>query len=168
MAKHFLQNIRDWFPPGLLRFILNIWPPFFFLGIRVAYIAPDFKEVKVKLKLHWYNKNYVGVHFGGSLYSITDAFYMLILIKNLGENYIVWDKAAQIDFKKPGLGTVYAHFIMSQEEIDFIRQQADTNDRYIFDKPVDVVNENNEVICSAIRTLYVKRKPQNDNPTSQS
>ena len=77
-----------------LRRWINLWPPFLGAGIRVKRIAPDMKAVDVEMKLRWWNANYVGTHFGGSLFAMTDAFYMLMLMANLGGDYIVWDKAA--------------------------------------------------------------------------
>ena len=84
----------------MLRFI-NIWPPFVGAGIRVTRRTPDMKAVDVEMKLHFFNRNYVGTHYGGSLYSMTDPFYMLMLMHNLGADYIVWDKAEASAFASP-------------------------------------------------------------------
>ena len=85
-----------------LRRAVNLWPPFLGAGIRVTHVAPDMKAIDVEMKLRWWNANYVGTHFGGSLFAMTDAFYMLMLMANLGRGYIVWDKAATIRYRKPG------------------------------------------------------------------
>jgi hypothetical protein len=84
--------------------LLNVWPPFLGAGIRVNRFQPDWKGIEVEMKLRRWNSNYVGTHYGGSLYSMADPFYMLMLIENLGSDYIVWDKSATIRFKKPGKG----------------------------------------------------------------
>ena len=89
----------------LLR-LLRIYPPFLGAGIRIKRMSEDLREIDVEMKLHWWNANYVGTHYGGSLYSMADPFYMLMLLENLGSGYIVWDKAASIRFRKPGKGTV--------------------------------------------------------------
>lgn len=91
-----------------IRMLMNIWAPFLGAGIRVKRLAPDWKEIDVEMKLHWWNANYVGTHYRGSLYFMTDPFFMLMLIENLGKDYVVWDKSASIRFKKPGRGTVSA------------------------------------------------------------
>ena len=93
-----------------LRRAVNFWPPFLGAGIRVERVASDMKSVDVEMKLRWWNANYVGTHFGGSLFAMTDAFYMLMLMANLGRDYIVWDKAASIRYRRPGKGTVHAEF----------------------------------------------------------
>jgi acyl-coenzyme A thioesterase PaaI-like protein len=158
MALHFLQRTRDILPFGLLKAVINLWPPLLGAGISIKDIAPDYSFIDVTLKLRWYNKNYVGTHFGGSIFAMTDPFYMLMLIKNLGENYVVWDKAARIDFKKPGLGTLQAHFVMTPEIIQQVKDNTSANQKYIFDLPIDVMNEQNEVVASVVRTLYVRTK----------
>ena len=99
-----------------LRRWINLWPPFLGAGVRIKYIAPDMKAVDVEMKLRWWNANYVGTHFGGSLFAMTDAFYMLMLMANLGRDYIVWDKAASIRYRKPGKGTVRAEFRLTDSE----------------------------------------------------
>jgi hypothetical protein len=85
-----------------LRRWVNFWPPFLGAGVRVKHIAGDMRAVDVEMRLRWWNANYVGTHFGGSLFAMTDAFYMLMLMANLGREYIVWDKAATIRYKKRG------------------------------------------------------------------
>lgn len=161
MAAEYSRSWPDKIPVWLLRSMFNLYPPFLGAGIRVNNISKDFRFMEVKMKLTWCNKNYVGTQFGGSIYSMTDPFYMFILIKNLGSDYIVWDKAAKIEFKKPGKSTLYARFSMSEAEIQAIKQQADTNDKYIFDKPVDVVDVDGVVIATVLKTIYVRRKDKN-------
>jgi acyl-coenzyme A thioesterase PaaI-like protein len=158
MGSHFLQRARDNMPLGLLKMIINLWPPLLGAGISIKDMATDYSFVDVTLKLRWYNKNYVGTHFGGSIFAMTDPFYMLMLIKNLGDGYIVWDKAARIDFKKPGRGTLQAHFEMTPEIIKQVKDNTSNNQKYIFDLPIDVVNEQKEVVATVIRTLYVRTK----------
>ena len=108
---------------------INIWPPILGAGIRVKW-SPDNKAVDVEMKLRFWNRNYVGTHYGGSLYSMTDPFYMLMLMKNLGSDYIVWDKAASIRFRKPGKGRVRAEFRLTDEQLEDIRSKLKTEAKY--------------------------------------
>ncbi|MFI4954500.1 MAG: DUF4442 domain-containing protein [Gammaproteobacteria bacterium] len=158
MSANYLRRLSKWLPSSLQRMLISLWPPFWAMGIKLEKCSPDFRQLETSMKLHWYNVNYVGVHFGGGIYVMADPFYMLMLIKNLGNEYIVWDKGASIDFKKPGLGTLRATFIFSEEEIEYIRQQANEHNNYTFDKSVDVVNEQNIVVATIVKTLYVRRK----------
>src|SRR5215468_3926802 len=93
-----------------MRRIFNWWPPFRGAGIRVREIAPDFRSATVELRMRLLNRNYVGTHFGGSLFSMTDPFFMILMMRNLGPEYIVWDKSACVRFLKPARGTVTASF----------------------------------------------------------
>ncbi len=103
---------------------INWWPPFLGMGIKVRRISEDFREVDVEMVQRFWNTNYVGVHFGGSLFAMTDPFYMLMLIENLGPQYIVWDKAASIRFRKPAKGTVRAEFRLTKSRSTrFARQR---------------------------------------------
>jgi hypothetical protein len=106
-----------------LRRWVNLWPPFRGAGIRIKRVAPDMKAIDVEMKLRFWNANYVGTHFGRSLFAMTDAFYMLMLMASLGRDYIVWDKAATIRYKKPGRGTVRAEFRLSDSQIEDIRDK---------------------------------------------
>jgi hypothetical protein len=167
MALHLLRRFRDKMPEGFLRTIINLWPPLLGAGIKIKSFTPDYRSIDVILKLHWYNKNYVGTHFGGSIFAMTDPFYMLMLIKNLGDDYIVWDKAAQIDFKKPGRSTLIAHFVMTEDILQKVRDNTSQNQKYVFDLPIDVFDADDVVVATVIRTLYVRRKEAFAKPLAQ-
>ena len=93
-----------------LRRWMNIWPPLLFSGIRIKHIAPDFREAVIELRDRKLNMNYVGVHFGGAIFAMSDPFHMLMAMNILGRDYVVWDKSASIDYIKPGKGTLTARF----------------------------------------------------------
>lgn len=105
----------------LLRWRFNFFPALRGTGARITYIADDFREVRVEVPLNWRTRNYVGTIYGGSMYGAVDPFYMVMLIRNLGPDYVVWDKAATIRFKKPGRGTLFARFLLTEEELDAIK-----------------------------------------------
>ena len=105
---------------GLRRGLL-LYGPFLGAGVRVEELSADFRRVRVSMGMHWYNRNYVGTHFGGSLYSMTDPFYMLMLMNNLGRDYVVWDKSASIDFVRPGKGRVFAEFELTEAMLDEVK-----------------------------------------------
>ncbi len=138
--------------------LLNFYPPYLGAGIQVAEMSDDYRRLVVEMSLKTYNQNYVGTHFGGSLYSMCDPFYMLMLLQNLGNDYIVWDRAATIDFVRPGRGTVHAEFILTEERIEEIRRQADEQHKVEPVFEVDVVDEDGEVVARVEKILYVRRK----------
>src|SRR3546814_17705952 len=97
--------------PRLFRLLMNLYPPYLGTGIRVTRVSADFAEIDVQMGLHWYNRNALGTQFGGSLYAMVDPFLVLMTLQQIGDDYIVWDKGAQIDFVAPGRGPVYANKI---------------------------------------------------------
>jgi Domain of unknown function (DUF4442) len=143
----------------LQRFMLraiNIWPPLLGAGIRVRWHSS--RSVDVEMKLRLWNRNYVGTHYGGSLYSMSDPFYMLMLMENLGRDYIVWDKAANIRFRKPGKGKVKAEFRLSDAQLDEIRDKLVTQEKYEPTFLVHVKDEAGDVVAEVQKVLHVRRK----------
>ena len=141
-----------------MRRLLNLWLPFLGAGIRVKRLQSDWKEIDVEMNLHFWNSNFVGTHYGGSLYSMTDPFYMLMLIENLGRDYIVWDKSANIRFRKPGKGRVVARFRLSDEQIAGIRRDLQTQPKIEATFLVEVKDESGEVIAEVQKVLHVRKK----------
>jgi acyl-coenzyme A thioesterase PaaI-like protein len=139
---------------GIIR-LLNLWPPYVGAGIRVR-VSPDLRAFEVRMKLRWWNRNYVNTHFGGSLYAMCDPFFMLILAEALGRGYVVWDKAATIRFRRPGKGTVRAAFQIPQERVDEIRAAADRGEKVEPLFTVEVLDEQDEVVAEVEKLLYVR------------
>ncbi|HMC30783.1 MAG TPA: DUF4442 domain-containing protein [Candidatus Angelobacter sp.] len=138
---------------------VNFYPPYLGAAVRVTRISDDFRDVEVEMPLRFYNRNYVGTHFGGSLYSMVDPFYMLMLINILGPDYIVWDKAATIRFKKPGKGVMKAAFHLSEEKIAEIRAAAEVQPKVEPQFQVVIKDAEGNVVAEIDKLLYVKRKP---------
>lgn len=143
---------------GFSRRFVNLWPPFLFSGIQITHIADDHRLVKVKLKLRFWNTNYIGTQFGGSIYSMTDPFYMIMLIKNLGDNYRVIDKAATIRYLKLGKGDLFADFYITEEDISEIKSRLSQEDKIEWSKQVDVKNKEGDLIAEVVKTLSIKKK----------
>ena len=137
---------------------INLYAPYLGAGVHVSDISDDYRYLRVEMSLRWYNRNYVGTHFGGSLYSMVDPFYMLMLIENLGPDYIVWDKAASIDFIKPGTGTVSATFTLTETMLTQIREATANGDKTLPVWPVEVTDSAGEVVARIDKTLYIRRK----------
>lgn len=135
------------------------WPPFLGAGIRVRSLSEDFRDAVVELKLGRLNRNYVGTHFGGSLYSMTDPFFMIMLLRNLGPDYLVWDKSGSIEYVSPGRGTVSAHFHLSERRIAEIRSEASGGGKVFPEFEVVVNDAAGEVVARVRKTLYVRLKP---------
>ncbi len=141
-----------------MRTMMNLWPPFLGAGIRVKQLRADWKAVDVEMRLRRWNKNYVGTHYGGSLYSMADPFYMLMLIENLGRDYIVWDKSATIRFKRPGRGLVSAAVRISDEQIAEIRQALKNADKVDRVFTVAIKDESGAVVAEVEKQIHISKK----------
>lgn len=142
----------------LLRWGMNLWPPLLGAGIRVRHIADDFRDITVEMPLRFYNRNYVGTHFGGSLFAMTDPFFMLMVVHNLPRDYLVWDKAASIDFIAPGRGRVRAHFRLTDTDLAQIRARTADGDKHLHLFKVDVTDPEGLVVARVEKIVYVRRK----------
>jgi acyl-coenzyme A thioesterase PaaI-like protein len=134
------------------------WPPLLGAGVKLTRLDKDLREADVEMSLTRWNKNYVGVHFGGSLFSMTDPFYMLMLAANLGEEYVVWDKAASIRYRKPGKGRVRAEFRLSEEKLAEIRAAVDMEGRYDARFLVEIKDDRGGVVAEVERVIYCATK----------
>jgi hypothetical protein len=163
MMRNVLLKVLGGSRSHALRRGVNLWPPFLGAGIRVKRIAADMKAIDVEMKLRWWNANYVGTHFGGSLFAMTDAFYMLMLMANLGRDYIVWDKAASIRYRKPGRGTVRAEFRLTDTQLDDIREKLKTLPKYEPSFKVEIKDEAGTVIAEVEKLLHVRTRDADEN-----
>lgn len=137
---------------------LRFYPPFLGAGIRVRNISHDMTRFRVSMPLTFYNRNYVGVHFGGSLYAMCDPFYMLILMEHLGEEAIVWDKGATIEFLKPAAGEVFAEFEIRSERIDEIREILKSERKTECHFQAVVVDREGNDVARVTKTIYIRRR----------
>jgi acyl-coenzyme A thioesterase PaaI-like protein len=145
--------------PRKLRWLMNLWPPYLFAGVRIVGISEDWRRADVELRAHWWNRNYVGVHFGGSLFAMTDPFWMLLTMNVLGRDYVVWDREGAIEFVKPGRGTVRASFVLNEDALDEIRRETANGEKYLRWFETDVIDGDGEVVARVRKRLYVRRKP---------
>lgn len=141
-----------------LRWKFNFFPAYRGTGGRVEYIADDFSEVRIRLPLNWRTRNYVGTIFGGSMYGAVDPMYMVMLIRMLGRDYVVWDKAAKIRFRRPGKTTLFAKFVIGPEELEAIKTEL--KDRKSLERiyQVDLVDKDGKVHAEVEKTIYIARK----------
>ena len=146
---------------------MRFWPPYWASGIRVRDFSEDLTRITVSMRLSRRNTNYVGTHFGGNLYSMCDPWYMFILLEHLGSNYIVWDKAAEIDFVYPGRGTVTADFVIPLSEIEELKKELLTSTKLLPIYSTEIIDESGRTVARVRKTLYVKRKtPQSESPNA--
>ena len=144
--------------PRLFRHLLNWWPPFRGAGIHVAAISPDWHHVRVELRSRLRNRNPFGSHFGGNLYSMADPFYVLMLQRVLGSDYLIWDQAAEIEFLRPGRGTVSAEFHLDPQQVERLRREAADGSKLLPEYLVEIRDAGGEIVARVRKRLYVRLK----------
>jgi len=140
------------------RWGFNWFPAYRGTGARITYIAADWREVRIRLPLSWRTRNYVGTIYGGSMYAAVDPIYMLMLIKILGPEYIVWDKAASIRFKRPGKTALHAAFLIPDDEVRAIRAALVGSPSVERVYHVDLADKDGVVHASIEKTLYIRTR----------
>jgi len=144
--------------PKFLSVVMNLWPPFWFTGISYRIANDDMRDIHVRMPLRFYNKNVVGIHYGGNLFSMTDPIYMVMLMRNLGNEYKVIDQSAAIEFISPGLNTVSAHCQLTQEDIDDILKKTIGGEKYLKTFWITLVDEvTAEEIARVERVVYIRK-----------
>ena len=142
-----------------LRRAMNLWPPFLLTGIHIDEVSDDFRRVRVRLRRSRLTTNYVGTQFGGSLFAMTDPFWMIMMMRNLGRGYVVWDKAAEIEFVAPGRTAVTAQFDLDPAVVAEVRAAADAGEKVLHWCAVDVVGTDGTVVARVRKQLYVRLAP---------
>lgn len=143
--------------PKTLKRLLNLYPPYVGAGIKITYSSDDWKEMHISMHLRWYNKNAVNTHFGGSLYSMVDPHIMLMLLPLLGKEYVVWDKAANIDFVRASKKKVSAIIKLSDQDIATIKANTAKGEKYLPEFLIDI-NDEDGLVAQVRKTLYIKKK----------
>lgn len=151
-----LRSVR--ITPDRLRRFMNWWPPYLGAGIRIEHIAQDWSSATVALTLRWYNRNIRGTHFGGSIYSMADPFYALLVMHRLGADYNVWDKAASVEFIAPGRGRIRARYDVAEHDIAQIVRMTADGDKHLHIFRADVVDEEGIVVARVEKIVYVRRR----------
>lgn len=137
-------------------FLWNLYPPFLGAGIRITRVAPDWGWIEAKLRFRWWNRNYVGTVFGGSLFSLCDPFHMVLLINRLGkEEYVVRDKGGEIKYLKKGVSDVFVRFELDEAQVKEIRgNPAEVQEARFL---AQVKDQEGAVIAEVVKILHVRR-----------
>lgn len=137
--------------------LLWLYPPYLGAGIRVTEIDKSLKRISVAMKLKKWNQNYLGTQFGGSLYSMVDPFFMIMVMMRIGKGYVVWDKSASIRFLKPGRSEVRATFEMTDERLDEIRREVESNGKAEPQFTVDITDVDGVKVAQVEKWVHVRR-----------
>ncbi len=147
---------------------VNYYPPYLGMGVRVRKWSEDYTRFEVELRARWYNRNLFGTHFGGSLYSMADPFFVFIVTMNLGRGYIVWDKSASIEFLKPAKGTILGIFEISRQRLDEIKSDIDHVGRNSYWFEAELKDESGVAVARVRKEVYVRVKSFDSGKTTSS
>jgi acyl-coenzyme A thioesterase PaaI-like protein len=148
------ESFKTWW----FRFWMNLYPMFLGTGGRITFIAADWREVRVRLRLNLWTYNYVGTIFGGSMFAASDPFYMLMLYRTLGPDYVVWDKAAHIRFRRPGKSRLGAQFLLTEAALAEIKAKVAAQGETDYPFTLQWVDQAGQVHAEVERTVYVATK----------
>lgn len=150
--------------PKLFRVIMNCWPPFWGMRIHIEHIADDWRTLRIRMKLGLRNKNYVGTHFGGGLFTMVDPFCVIPLMNLLGKDYLVWDKAARINYISPGRKTVYVNITFTEAQIAEIKAHTANGDKFEPTYLIDIRDADNQIVAQVEKLMYIRlKRPPNEN-----
>lgn len=141
----------------LLMRMVNLYPPYLAAGVRMRRPKDEPDTIVVTMKLRPWNRNLFGTHFGGSLYSMCDPWFVFLFVDGLGPGYSVWDKAATIEFLKPGRGTVTARFRVGPEEIAAVRARADAGEKVEPVLSAEILAEDGVVVARVEKRLSIRK-----------
>ncbi len=141
-----------------LRIGMNLWPPFLFTGVRVLAMDQDFRRVRVRLAHSPLTSNYFGTQFGGSLFTMVDPFWVIMLARNLGGGYTVWDRRAEIVFEAPGRTAVTAELLLDAATLADIRERADTGEKVLHWFETELCDREGTVVARVRKQVYVRRR----------
>ena len=142
----------------LARLAFNLFPCYRRTGVRIVYVSPDFREVRIKLPLNWKTRGYNGTTFGGSLYGCVDPVYMVMISLSLGRDYIAWDTGATIDFRKAGRSTLYSTFKLEPGTVESIREELQTRERAERTFNAALTDDQGVVHAAFTKTIVVKKR----------
>lgn len=137
---------------------MNLWPPYLFTGVRIKEISRDYRRARIRLAKTPLTTNYFGTQFGGTMFSMVDPFVAFLLYRNLGPEYVVWDRRGEIDFESPGRTALFAEVRLTDEIIAELRERADAGERVLHWFDINIVDTTGALVARVRKQVYVRRK----------
>lgn len=144
--------------PRRLAIGMSLWAPNLWAGIRIREFSADWTRAVVTLKVNLITRNYVKTAFGGSMSAMTDPYFFMLVMHQLGRDYLVWDTKGEIEFVKPGRGTLTAVFEVSKQQADDIRGRATGGAKVLEWFETVITDETGDIVAKVRREVYVREK----------
>jgi acyl-coenzyme A thioesterase PaaI-like protein len=116
---------RGWFNESRL---LELYPPFLWMRIRVLEIADGWRRVRIRLPLNAVSRNPGGVMFGGFQASLADPIAALACAR-VFPGYSVWTRAMTIEFEHGGNTDLELRFEMTPAQEAAVRGELERHGR---------------------------------------
>lgn len=144
--------------PRRLAIGMSLWLPNLCNGIRVRRFADDWTNVTVELHVNVFTRNYVKTSFGGAMSAMTDPYFFMLVMHQLGRDYVIWDTKGEIEFVKPGRGVLTARFEVSSERVADVRRRARGGAKVLEWFETDIVDRSGDVVAHVRREVYIREK----------
>ncbi|MGY1550774.1 DUF4442 domain-containing protein [Microbacterium sp. A588] len=144
--------------PRRLAIGMSLWAPNFFSGIRIRRFSEDWTHATVELHINVITRNYVKTAFGGSMSAMTDPYFFMLVMHQLGRDYVVWDTRGEIEFLKPGRGVLTAHFHVPKEKADQLRERAAGGTKVLEWFETEITDRDGDVVARVRREVYIREK----------
>lgn len=144
--------------PRRLAIGMTLWIPNLFSGIQVRRFSDDWTHAIVELHVNAFTRNYVKTAFGGSMSAMTDPYFFMLVMHQLGRDYVVWDTRGEIEFLKPGRGVLTAHFHVPQEKVGQLRERAQGGNKVLEWFETEITDRQGDVVAKVRREVYVREK----------
>jgi hypothetical protein len=140
------------------RWIYNFYPVYRRTGARIDYIDDSWREIRVSIPLRLSTRNYYGTISGICMFGGTDPIYMVMLIRLLGPEYVVWDKEAVIKFLKPGRTKLTARFKLDDAELDMIRNALEADPSITRTYRIELADPAGTVCASIDKVIHIRKR----------
>lgn len=144
--------------PRRLAIAMSLWAPNLWSGIRIKHFADDWTSASVTLHVNPITRNYVGTAFGGSMSAMTDPYFFMLVMHQLGRDYVVWDTRGEIEFVKPGRGVLTAHFQVSPAQVAELRERAKGGAKVLEWFETEITDAAGDTVARVRREVYVREK----------
>lgn len=144
---------------NVLKWAMRVYPPLLFQRIWVKKFHPGFLAVEVKIFKSVFNINYNRSIFGGTIYAAADPFFAVLfyqLMLRKGYNIIVWQKAAEIFYLKPGRSDLYFRIDISVEEIEKVCSLLDTDGKAEHMCTLEIKDNQGDVTARVSNLVYIR------------
>ena len=144
--------------PRRLALGMSLWIPNLCSGIRVRRFSDDWTRATVELHVNLLTRNYVKTAFGGSMSAMTDPYFFMLVMHQLGRDYVVWDTRGEIEFLKPGRGVLTAEFEVTREKAEELRQRARGGAKVLEWFETVITDRDGDVVATVHREVYIREK----------